>query len=423
MKYIIKATKNGNYKLLTHRTSKTSANRKRHRLNKTKKFKRRIRLIFRRRYKTPQSPQNQQNSNKNEDNFQKKITFEKDKNIFNFNEIQPEPEFERVFDNNFGSFNHMYDIEYDKAFHFYSEEKENDQNNYNFCPFQFDFPPNPPLLLMTMPFVPIYQDNNIVESPFKPNIGNVNPITLKDELPTKCDRLEINGNPSNINFNFNFSNEYNLPNNPNRANNTGSISNGFIIRNDIYINNNVSSNRETNNVANNNRNNNNNVNNSNNHNNNNLGNNINGNNINGNNINGNNNNGNNNNRNNNNGNHHTNDLDFSIDFDSFLSFNDSDLLGGNRRRRRNYYNILFGNYNPSIQKKKLKAIKENLSKVKFKERKDGDNQEDTCAICMEKFKKTQNIYRLPCEHIFHVRCLNKELKNRQKCPMCRNVLK
>ena len=70
-----------------------------------------------------------------------------------------------------------------------------------------------------------------------------------------------------------------------------------------------------------------------------------------------------------------------------------------------------------VDKNILKPIKRNLPKIKYKE-----NEESKCVICIEDFKKGQTVYRLTCNHIFHVRCLNKELKKRLKCPLCREAI-
>jgi NIMA (never in mitosis gene a)-related kinase len=79
----------------------------------------------------------------------------------------------------------------------------------------------------------------------------------------------------------------------------------------------------------------------------------------------------------------------------------------------------FFNYYYQRNKIQIKSIKKNLSKIKYKQ---NPNMEERCPICIEDFKNRQTVYNLPCSHIFHVRCLNKELKNRQRCPMCRKEL-
>ncbi|WP_252177433.1 RING finger domain-containing protein [Endozoicomonas sp. 4G] len=47
-----------------------------------------------------------------------------------------------------------------------------------------------------------------------------------------------------------------------------------------------------------------------------------------------------------------------------------------------------------------------------------------CAVCQERFVRTSNIVKTPCNHLYHVHCLNQRLKKRQHdgsirpCPTC-----
>ena len=97
---------------------------------------------------------------------------------------------------------------------------------------------------------------------------------------------------------------------------------------------------------------------------------------------------------------------FSFQFD--ILFDDSIFFS--RRRRTNNNRI------------KIKNIKKKLNRIRFKKSAFSNENMETCIICYEDFKKNQNVYNLPCSHIFHVHCLNKEIKYRQKCPMCRKEL-
>ena len=97
-----------------------------------------------------------------------------------------------------------------------------------------------------------------------------------------------------------------------------------------------------------------------------------------------------------------------------INFNIDDvLLDRLRRPRRSRMDL----YNPQIDKNFIRIVKKDLPKIKYKE-----SNEPKCAICIEDFKKGQTIYNLNCSHIFHVRCLNKELKKRLKCPLCREAI-
>ena len=45
------------------------------------------------------------------------------------------------------------------------------------------------------------------------------------------------------------------------------------------------------------------------------------------------------------------------------------------------------------------------------------NQSD-CCICREPLANNFNV-TLPCNHVFHTRCLNRYIENDQRCPTCR----
>ena len=42
-----------------------------------------------------------------------------------------------------------------------------------------------------------------------------------------------------------------------------------------------------------------------------------------------------------------------------------------------------------------------------------------CSICLEEYKKNDNVNILKCNHIFHIHCLNLWLYNNTTCPLCR----
>ena len=76
------------------------------------------------------------------------------------------------------------------------------------------------------------------------------------------------------------------------------------------------------------------------------------------------------------------------------------------------------NSNPNT----IENIKNKLTKIRFKKSSSSNENREECIICYQDFKNNQNVYRLPCSHLFHVRCLNTEIKYRQKCPLCRTQL-
>lgn len=42
-----------------------------------------------------------------------------------------------------------------------------------------------------------------------------------------------------------------------------------------------------------------------------------------------------------------------------------------------------------------------------------------CVICKEEMKVGRDVCKLPCEHLFHWRCVLPWLKNNDMCPCCR----
>ncbi|KAI5806150.1 hypothetical protein EDC01DRAFT_638850 [Geopyxis carbonaria] len=47
--------------------------------------------------------------------------------------------------------------------------------------------------------------------------------------------------------------------------------------------------------------------------------------------------------------------------------------------------------------------------------------EADCPVCFEEMSET-DIYKLPCGHMFHLRCLEGWKKKRNTCPMCRTAM-
>ena len=47
-------------------------------------------------------------------------------------------------------------------------------------------------------------------------------------------------------------------------------------------------------------------------------------------------------------------------------------------------------------------------------------EDNNCSICLEKL--TDNKKFLPCFHCFHTKCIDKWLKNSNKCPICKTAI-
>lgn len=50
------------------------------------------------------------------------------------------------------------------------------------------------------------------------------------------------------------------------------------------------------------------------------------------------------------------------------------------------------------------------------------NVKNDCSICQDHFVKDQKARMLPCNHIFHIGCIDEWLKRDLSCPMCRERL-
>merc|ERR1740129_1430888 len=53
----------------------------------------------------------------------------------------------------------------------------------------------------------------------------------------------------------------------------------------------------------------------------------------------------------------------------------------------------------------------------------GCGEEETCSICCESFQDKESLRVLPCQHSFHMACVDKWLARSRLCPLCKaNVL-
>ena len=61
-----------------------------------------------------------------------------------------------------------------------------------------------------------------------------------------------------------------------------------------------------------------------------------------------------------------------------------------------------------------KSVLENISDISESQRE--------CVICQSEFKSGDVINKLECEHMFHFSCLGEEIKQRDRCPICKASL-
>ncbi|XP_028410598.1 E3 ubiquitin-protein ligase RNF38-like [Dendronephthya gigantea] len=48
-----------------------------------------------------------------------------------------------------------------------------------------------------------------------------------------------------------------------------------------------------------------------------------------------------------------------------------------------------------------------------------DSSNGSCVVCMMNYSNKEKLRRLPCNHDFHAKCIDRWLKNNRSCPVCR----
>ena len=72
-----------------------------------------------------------------------------------------------------------------------------------------------------------------------------------------------------------------------------------------------------------------------------------------------------------------------------------------------------------FNKKKIKCITK-LKEFQFKDiKKYSKSKDDKCSICLEKYKSSDIIKKLPCKHLYHKSCIYQWLKQSNLCPICK----
>jgi len=72
-----------------------------------------------------------------------------------------------------------------------------------------------------------------------------------------------------------------------------------------------------------------------------------------------------------------------------------------------------------FNKKKIKCITK-LKEFQFKDvKKHSKSKDDKCPICLEKYKSSDIIKKLPCKHLYHKSCIYQWLKQSNLCPICK----
>jgi hypothetical protein len=86
-----------------------------------------------------------------------------------------------------------------------------------------------------------------------------------------------------------------------------------------------------------------------------------------------------------------------------------------------YSQLLLNNILPK-EKLKPKLKKEKMTKKFWSKNDSGKLEAPTCCICLAIMKLNEEVTKLKCKHIFHVKCLEKWLENKEECPFCRGKI-
>ena len=81
------------------------------------------------------------------------------------------------------------------------------------------------------------------------------------------------------------------------------------------------------------------------------------------------------------------------------------------------------NVNKEIQPKpKPKLKKEKMNKKLWIKNEKGVLEAPTCCICLNVMKDKCDVTKLKCNHLFHFKCLEKWVENKEVCPFCRGKI-
>ena len=74
--------------------------------------------------------------------------------------------------------------------------------------------------------------------------------------------------------------------------------------------------------------------------------------------------------------------------------------------------------NKRMNRRKTAFARKQLKRMPIRKYKAGDYY-DTCAICLDDFKVHAKIRVLPCDHVYHVTCIDPWLTSKKTCPVCK----
>ncbi|KAI3883964.1 hypothetical protein MKX03_028600 [Papaver bracteatum] len=78
-----------------------------------------------------------------------------------------------------------------------------------------------------------------------------------------------------------------------------------------------------------------------------------------------------------------------------------------------------------IQEEIQLSMLEMVDIKRFNESDDGGSEKDECVICLDEFKKENNVMKFECGHVFHTKCIIDRINKREPynfCPSCMDEL-
>jgi len=104
-----------------------------------------------------------------------------------------------------------------------------------------------------------------------------------------------------------------------------------------------------------------------------------------------------------------------FNFDAFFGLPDSYFNDGLSKQEINRHTISY-EYKPILPTKRKRIKTEEIDTPSTSA---VTACNDNCSVCLDKFNPNVQVRRLPCLHVFHIKCIDKWLKRNRKCPICR----
>ena len=110
-------------------------------------------------------------------------------------------------------------------------------------------------------------------------------------------------------------------------------------------------------------------------------------------------------------------IEHEIEYDLNLMSRRNEHNNPLRRSLELVGNLVIKPEKPKIKLEKIKMTKDLNTKN------DGEkNESPACCICLAPMKLNQEVTLLKCQHLFHYKCLDKWVENKEICPFCRGKI-